>query len=187
MHLTEIRDSHLKYRNLMLGADIKNRQWQSDLIVEIARGLEHRIFLRQYRSDHLLRARLADTSRDSDHFDIQLPAIEGGNLFHCLRCGIHKDIRSCRMIQRSFREYGKCAFFKHIRNKTMAVHTLALDWNEQIIFLHLAAVCDCACNHFLQIRRLTDISAFTCLCDIFQSHIWHTILKFVLIITSKHA
>ena len=171
----------------MLRTDIENRERKSDLIVEITRGLQHRIFLRQHGSDHLLRARLADASGDSDYFDIQLCPIESSDLLHRIRCGIHKNIRSCRMIQRSFREYGKRSFFKYIRDKTMTIHALTPDRDEQIIFLHLAAVCDCACNHFLQIRRLTDISAFTCLCDIFQSHIWHTILKFVLIITSKHA
>ena len=68
----------------------------------------------------------------------------------------------------------------------MAVHTLALDWNEQIAFLNLAAIRYRTGDHFFQIRCLADIGTVTRLGDVFQSHIRHTVFQFILIITSKH-
>ena len=85
VHFAKVADTHLQHRHLVLVAKAENGEWHAQLIVEIALGFQHIVFLAKHAVSHLLGAGFAHAASDAYNGNVELLEIEFRNIFHCLQ------------------------------------------------------------------------------------------------------
>ncbi len=121
----------------------ENRQWHTNIVIEIARCRQIRIVTigcPENGSDHFLDRRLAVTPRHPDNRYSELPAPVHGNFTHC-QTGICDNQRRQRIIFRqSFHKHGRSPFISDIRQKPVCIEIFTIQGNKQIARPYLATV-----------------------------------------------
>ena len=77
--------THLYDGNLVLGLQAQQRLRNAHVVVEVALGVEHIIFLRQHFRDKFLGSRLAVGASDADDGNLELPAMLAGQVLKRLQ------------------------------------------------------------------------------------------------------
>ena len=140
------------------------------------------VFFRKDRGHHFLRAGLPHAACNPNNRDIQLFAVELGNVFQRLQCGFHEYTGHWAIFLGYLRKDGRRAFFDGRWDKVMPIHPCAFHWDKQKPFLHLAAVCNGALNHLFFLGLLSHISPMAGFCNILQCHIFHSMIPYVLLL-----
>ena len=173
VHLTEITDAHFQHRDLVIRAQPKYSQRNSQFIVEIPFCLQHIVFFFQHRGDHFFGTGLTDTAGNSHYRDGQLLQIKLRNILHSLQRRIHLYIRKAFFTQLPFCEGTQCPFFHHTVNKIMGIYPGTFNRNKQKTFLHLSAVLDNSLYFLFLLLRAAHIDTAADFCYIFQRKIFH--------------
>ena len=105
VHFPEVADPHFQDRDLMLLCQVKDRQRQSELVVEIAFRFMHTVLLCQHGRDHFLGACLAHAAGHTDHGNPQIASVVFRDPFQRGQCRIDFDPAACRVRQLLFRDH----------------------------------------------------------------------------------
>ena len=130
-HLSEMVHAHFEHRDLRPLRNVENAHWKSEVVVMVSVGARRAELPLQDAGRHFLRRRLADASGNADHLQSKELAIARCDLSIGQQRVRHDKARKSRL-DRMLDQRGSRAVFRRSSQKIVAVHTLALQRNEQI-------------------------------------------------------
>ena len=141
--LAEVIHSHLQDRDLILRAQAENSHGKSQMVVEVARGLQRAEAAGEHGSHHILGRRLADASCNGNNRNTQTAPVIGRQIAHRLGCILnqHAEFSFRNRLRRCADKTSLRAGLHSAGHKTVRVETLADDRHEQIACCGLSAVC----------------------------------------------
>jgi hypothetical protein len=122
-------------RHVIRRPKLKDGQWNTDVIIQIARRMDNTVLSRQHLSDHLLCRRLSVASSDSNHRETELSSVDPSELakrFCRILNNKHRHLSLVRSLCGGFDDGSQCSVRHRIMKKCMSVKTVTFEREKEL-------------------------------------------------------